>query len=310
MNADAPSHPSPPGPPASPVGAHVPVSGGMATKGLAYASRIGAETVQVFVSNPRGWAVTPGDPREDARMREREDLPVFVHATYLINLGTPGEETARRSVASLEHALRRGALIGAEGVVVHTGSAVSGSREDGLNRVRERLLPVLERLDAGAPAVLLEPMAGQGQVLCATVDDLARYLEAVDWHPAVGVCLDTAHAFAAGHDISTRAGMRAMLDRFGEAVGADRLRLVHANDSKAPCGSCRDRHENIGAGHIGAAPFAELFGHPVSAGVPVVVETPGPEKPHAADVAVLKKLRADPAAVRQDGTRGSAGAVP
>ena len=277
--------------PVSPVGAHVPVAGGMADKGLAYAEEIGAETIQVFVSNPRGWATNSGDPRQDARMRERTDLPVFVHSPYLINLGTPDDGTAEKSVVSLEHALRRSAQIGALGVVVHTGSAVSGGREAGLARTRERLMPLLERVGEDVPPVLLEPMAGQGQVLCATVDDLVAYFEALEWHPHVGVCLDTAHLFAAGHDISTAEGMRTALDRFGEVVGAERLKVVHGNDSKAPCGSNKDRHENIGAGFIGAEPFGELFRHPVSAGVPIILETPGPAGPHATDVATLKGLR-------------------
>ncbi|WP_017610535.1 deoxyribonuclease IV [Nocardiopsis xinjiangensis] len=276
--------------PFTPVGAHVPVAGGMATKGLAYADTIGAETIQVFTSNPRGWATKEGDPKQDARMRET-DLPVFVHSPYLINLGTPNEETAGKSTHSLGHTMRRGAEIGAGGVVVHTGSAVSGGREAGLARTRERLMPLLEELGEDVPPLLLEPMAGQGQVLCATVDDLVPYFEALDWHPNVGVCLDTAHLFAAGHDISTREGMREALDRFGEVVGADRLHLIHANDSKAPCGSNKDRHENIGEGHIGAEPFAELFTHPVTAGVPITLETPGPEEPHGKDVATLKDLR-------------------
>ncbi|GAA4958108.1 deoxyribonuclease IV [Streptomonospora halophila] len=280
---------------ASPIGAHVPVAGGMATRGLAYAADIAAETVQVFVSNPRGWATTPGSPDEDAELRERSDLPVFVHANYLINLGSPDETIAERSATALRHALQRGAEIGARGVVVHTGSAVRGGRDEGLARMRALLLPVLEELAEQVPPVLLEPMAGQGQVLCATVDDLGDYLAALDWHPRAGVCLDTAHVFAAGHDVSTPEGMSAMLDRFGEVAGAERLRLVHANDSKEACGSNKDRHENIGAGHIGSAPFGTLFEHPVSAGVPVVCETPGPVAPHAADVATLKDLRGGPA---------------
>ncbi|GAA4910952.1 deoxyribonuclease IV [Streptomonospora salina] len=276
---------------ASPIGAHVPVAGGLATRGLAYAADIAAETVQVFVSNPRGWATTPGNPGEDAKLRERTDVPVFVHANYLINLGAPDEGVAERSTASLEHALRRGADIGAGGVVVHTGSAVRGSREEGLERMRARLLPILERSGEDVPPVLLEPMAGQGQVLCATVDDLADYLAVLDWHPQAGVCLDTAHVFAAGHDVSTPAGMTQMLDRFGDVVGAQRLRLIHANDSKEPLASNKDRHENIGAGHIGADPFGALLEHPVRSGVPVVCETPGPVGPHAADIAALKELR-------------------
>lgn len=277
--------------PLTPIGAHVPVAGGMATKGLAYADKIGAETLQVFTSNPRGWAVNDGDPTQDAMMRERTDLPVFVHAPYLINLGTPNEETAGKSVRSLEHTLLRAAHIGARGVVVHTGSAVSGGREAGLSRTRERLLPLLEKMGDDVPPVLLEPMAGQGQVLCATVDDLVPYFEALDHHEHVGVCLDTAHLFAAGHDISTPEGMCKTLDRFGEVVGADRLKLVHGNDSKVPCGSNKDRHENIGKGHIGTEPFGELFRHPVTAGVPITLETPGPEGPHSEDVETLKRLR-------------------
>ncbi|WP_017623535.1 deoxyribonuclease IV [Nocardiopsis chromatogenes] len=275
----------------SPIGAHVPVSGGLATKGLAYAAEIGAETVQVFVGNPRGWAVTDGDPAEDAALRDRTDIPNFIHAPYLINLGTPDDAVGGKSLSALEHALRRGADIGAGGVVVHTGSAVRGGRDEGLARMRDRLLPLLERLGDSVPPVLLEPMAGQGQVLCATVDDLAGYLDALDWHPRAQVCLDTCHVFAAGHDIASREGMRTMLDRFGEVVGADRLRLIHANDSKAECGSNKDRHENIGAGRIGADPFAELFVHPVTAGVPLTLETPGPADPHAKDVQKLKELR-------------------
>ncbi|WP_106587021.1 deoxyribonuclease IV [Murinocardiopsis flavida] len=280
-----------PAPPRTPIGGHVPVAGGLATRGLAYADRVGAECVQVFVGNARGWATGPGDPREDALLRARTGLPAFVHAPYLINPGAPDPDVAAKSVASLGHALRRGAEIGALGVVVHTGSAVSDDRGAGLARAARRLGPLLDALGDSGPRLLLEPMAGQGRVLCATVEDVARYLDALEWHPMAGVCLDTAHLFAAGHDIASSKGMRAMLDGFGAAVGADRLGLVHANDSALPCGSRKDRHANIGAGHIGAEPFAELFSHPVSAGVPVTVETPGPEGPHAADIAALKRLR-------------------
>lgn len=273
----------------------MPVAGGMATRGLAYADRVGAECVQVFVGNARGWTTGPGVAREDEALRARPDLPVFVHAPYLINPGAPDPAVAEKSVASLAHSLRRGTEIGARGVVVHTGSAVVPGRGAGLARAARRLGPLLDSLGENGPRLLLEPMAGQGQVLCATVDDVVDYLDALGWHPRAGVCLDTAHVFAAGHDIASGEGMRAMLDHFGRTVGGDRLGLVHANDSALPCGSRKDRHANIGAGHIGAVPFAELFAHPVSAGVPVVVETPGPEGPHTEDIAVLQRLRDDTA---------------
>jgi deoxyribonuclease IV len=277
------------------VGAHVPVAGGLATGGLRYAAQIGAEAIQVFVSNPRGWAPAVGRPEEDERLRahgERTGMPVFVHSPYLINFGSPNPQTVASSVASVRHALTRGAAIGARGVVVHTGSAVSQSRPDAMRQVREHLLPLLDEIPGDGPDLLLEPMAGQGAMLCATVADLGPYLDVLDRHPRACLCLDTCHAFAAGHDLAAPGGVAAMLETLAATVGAERLKLIHANDSKDPCGSARDRHENIGAGMIGAAAFAELFRHPVSRGVPLVIETPGRSaEPHRADVETLKSLR-------------------
>lgn len=279
----------------SPVGAHVPVAGGLATGGLRYAGQIGAEAIQVFVSNPRGWALAAGKQAEDERLRAHgadTGMPVFVHSPYLINFGSPNPETVASSVASVRHALLRGAAIGARGVVVHTGSAVSQSREAAMGQVREHLLPLLEEIPADGPDLLLEPMAGQGRMLCATVQDLGPYFDALDRHPRVGVCLDTCHAFAAGHDLTAPGGVAATLDALVASAGTGRLKLIHANDSKDECGSCKDRHENIGAGRIGTGAFAELFRHPVSRGVPMVIETPGRSaEPHRADIETLKKLR-------------------
>ncbi|MGH3389447.1 MAG: deoxyribonuclease IV [Actinomadura sp.] len=274
-----------------PIGAHVPIAGGLATGGLKYAAEIGAEAVQVFVSNPRGWALSPGKPAEDTRLGE-SGVPVYVHANYLINFGSPTADTVTRSVESVLHALRRGAAIGARGVVVHTGSAVSQSHDAALRQVHEHLLPLLEEIPEDGPDLLLEPMAGQGRMLCATVQQLGPYLEALDDHPRVGVCLDTCHVFAAGHDLTATDGVAKTLGALVDTVGEGRLKLIHANDSKDACGSLRDRHENIGVGHLGERPFAELLRHPVVAGVPFIIETPGrsPE-PHRKDIDVLKRLR-------------------
>jgi deoxyribonuclease-4 len=134
-------------------------------------------------------------------------MRVFVHAAYLVNLGSPDPVTRRRSAASLAHSLRRGREIGARGVVVHTGSAVRAGRPAGMLHVRESLLPLLDSLGDDGPDLLLEPTAGRGQLLCATAADLGPYLAALDWHPRAGLCLDTCHAFAAGHDLATRGGV-------------------------------------------------------------------------------------------------------
>jgi deoxyribonuclease IV len=295
------------------IGSHATVTGGVATGGLSYASAVGAEVIQVFVSNPRGWAAGPGDRGEDARLRE-SPIPVFVHATYMINLGSGNPEVAARSEDAVAHALRRGAEIGARGVVVHTGSAAGwaardagegDARDRALRQIGEIALPLLDKLGDDDPDLLFEPMAGQGQMLCAHAGELASYLSAVEHHPKAGVCLDTCHLFAAGHDLTAEGGVAAMLAELDTAAGPEaagtvpvagqgadgrgRVKLVHANDSLLGCGSKRDRHAAIGAGQIGTAPFRELLA--ALPGVPFVVETPGGKAGHARDIATLKELR-------------------
>jgi deoxyribonuclease-4 len=243
---------------------------------------------------------------------------------------------AEKSADAVAHALRRGADIGARGVVVHTGSAAGWAARagrDGDARAREArdgdatagdararalrqigkiALPLLDKLGDDDPDLLFEPMAGQGQMLCAQAGDLAAYLSAVEFHPKAGVCLDTCHLFAAGHDLAADGGVAAMLAELSTvtgstgtggtvadgtgtggtgtgATGGSRVKLVHANDSLLGCGSKRDRHEAIGAGMIGTAPFRELL-----AALPdacFVVETPGGKAGHARDIATLKGLR-------------------
>ena len=305
----------------NPVGAHVPVAGkGLAGTGLAYARRVGAEAVQVFVANPRGWATPPGDPARDEAFRTacaEEGLAAFVHAPYLINFGSDTAATRAHSADSLRHSLLRGHAIGARGVVLHTGSAVGSAADGGSRRpeamaqIRADLRPLLDELAAlgdDAPMLLLEPTAGQGRSLCSRMEDLAEYLDALDGHPGVGICLDTCHAFAAGHDLAAPGGVTATLDALVAAAGPGRLRLIHANDSQDELGARKDRHANIGDGRIGAAPFRELFEHPETAGVPLVVETPdrrhgGDGTGHAADITRLKELRAAAAAGASHGGR-------
>ncbi|WP_336318390.1 deoxyribonuclease IV [Streptomyces lavendofoliae] len=278
------------------VGGHVPVAGGLAKTGLTYAREVGAEAVQVFVANPRGWATPAGNPVQDELFREEcavEGIPAYVHAPYLINFGSHTEATVEFSVASLRHSLRRARDIGALGVVVHTGSATGGRpRQEALAQVRAHMLPLLDELDHDDdPFLLLESTAGQGSSLCSRTWDFGPYFEALDAHPKLGVCLDTCHIFAAGHDLTGEHGVRQTLDLLVDTVGEGRLKLIHANDSQDVVGAHKDRHANIGAGHIGEDPFRELMRHPAADGVPLVIETPGGKEGHAADIERLKKLR-------------------
>jgi deoxyribonuclease-4 len=267
----------------SAIGAHVPSAGGLARTAIPYAQRVGAQAVQIFLGNPRGWAATAGEPAQDAAFAEicaQQRIPVFVHAPYLINLGSPQPVTFERSVVALKHVLARSAFIGAAGVVLHAGSAVeAAARDQSLRQLREALLPILIELEAspGPLRLLIEPTPGG--------------FAALEQHPRLGVCLDTCHAYAAGHDLAAPGGVRRTLNLLVKTVGRGRLGLVHANDSRDPLGSRRDRHAPVGVGTIGIDPFAELFVHPATRGVPVVIETPGGEEQHHTDIRALKRLR-------------------
>ena len=288
----------------NPVGTHVKVGKGLVAGALAKAVEIECEAMQIFVGNPRGWARSPGRPEEDEAFRAATSelgIRVVIHSPYLVNLGSPTPATLENSAAIVAHNLRRAVELGAEGVVVHTGSFVAPAGDGqqtplydaAMRQVRESLLPMLDAVaDDTMPWLLLEPTAGQGRSLCAGVDDLEGYLRALDFHPKAGICLDTCHVFAAGAPLDEPGGATATLDRIVAIGGPGRLRLVHANDSMDARGSCRDRHQKLGEGHIGIGAFAELLAHPATEGVPFILETPGSRDLGNPQFALIKALRA------------------
>jgi deoxyribonuclease-4 len=237
------------------IGAHTPTSGGMAKRSLGYAETIKAEVIQVFASNPRGWAMPEPNPAADEDFKIKAaamDVTTYVHAPFLINLGSPTEGTYKNSLASTAYSLKRGKEIGALGVVIHTGSAVDeGHVANAWKQIHEGMMPILNALPEDGPSLLLEPTAGQGQSLVKKLDDLENYLKALEYHPKIGICLDTCHVFAAGHDIAKKGGMTETLDLLVQIAGAERFQLVHANDSMDVCGALKDRHQNLGDGYIG-----------------------------------------------------------
>jgi deoxyribonuclease-4 len=278
------------------LGAHTPTSGGMAKRSIAYAEEVRAEAIQVFASNPRGWAMPDANVEADTLFRDKAlelDIETYVHAPFLINLGSPTVATYENSVASTAYSLRRAREIGSKGVVVHTGSAVDVDYVDkAWKQIKKGMMPVLNKLKDEDPWLLLEPTAGQGQSLVKKLDDLLYYFEALEWHPKVGVCLDTCHVFAAGHDIAKKGGMTETLDLLVKLVGIDRIKLIHTNDSMDVCGALKDRHQNLGDGEIGLKAFEELLAHPVAQNAPLILETPGMEEKHGEEIALLSKMRA------------------
>jgi deoxyribonuclease-4 len=278
------------------LGAHTPTSGGMAKRSIAYAQEVKAEAIQVFASNPRGWAMPDANVEADKLFRDKAlelDIETYVHAPFLINLGSPTVGTYENSVASTAYSLRRAREIGSKGAVIHTGSAVESDYVDkAWKQIKKGMMPVLNKLTEEDPWLLLEPTAGQGQSLVKKLDDLIHYFEALEWHPKVGVCLDTCHVFAAGHDIAKKGGMTETLDLLVKLVGIERIQLIHANDSMDVCGALKDRHQNLGDGEIGIKPFEELLAHPVAQNAPLILETPGMEEKHGKEIALLSKMRA------------------
>lgn len=277
------------------IGAHTPTSGGMAKRSIEYALTTGAEAIQVFASNPRGWAMPDANVEADKLFRQKAeelDLAVYVHAPFLINLGSPTVGTYENSLASTAYSLKRAKEIGALGTVIHTGSAVDEKHvPTAWKQINKGMMPILNKIKDEDPWLLLEPTAGQGQSLVKQLDDLTKYFDALEWHPKVGVCLDTCHVFAAGHDISKKGGMTQTLDLLVSIVGIERFKLIHTNDSMDVCGALKDRHQNLGEGEIGLKPFEELIAHPAVANAPLILETPGQEPEHGAEIALLKKMR-------------------
>ena len=287
VNAAIPSAPT--CVPRSAIGSHVAVGGGLVRAGLGEAAEVGAEVIQLFASNPRAWRPSRVDPDVDALFRERcaeLAVPVFVHASHLINLGSPSDETLESSIALLGHTLRRAADLGARGVVVHAGTSVSrGRRDAALAKLHGIVGRLLDEAHEGVQ-LLIEPTSGGGEALASTVDSAIEYLAALD-DDRVGVCLDTCHLHAAGDPMNTGAGVQQTMSKVAARIGAERVGLIHVNDSRDARGSRRDRHESLGSGQIGAEAFTGLFLNPVLAGVPMVVETPS----HREDVAFLKQRR-------------------
>lgn len=277
--------------PRPPIGAHISVAGGLA-KALTRLDAVGATAAQVFVANPRAWAPPAADPDGDAAFAAACAVPVYVHAPYLINFGSPTAQTTERSAEALAFSLRRGAAIGARGVVVHAGSAVAGHRRDeALEQTRTAILRVLDGV-RDAPPLLIEPTAGGGAALASDAVSTAEYLARFDGDERLGLCLDTCHMHAAGHDLRDADSVARAVRAYAKAGP---VRLLHVNDSRDPAGSKRDRHASlgsgtIGGGTIGADALAALFRSPTTRRLPMIVETD--DSNHAGDIATLHRLHA------------------
>lgn len=233
--------------------------------------------MQIFSRNPRGWAAPPLERDQVRRFRDLRERagfwPLAVHSIYLINLAAPDPTTLDRSRRAFRQEIKRCIELDADYLVVHPGNPKHGDVERAISTVAESIRAAARGLKLGRLTILIENTAGQGSAIGHRFEQLAEILWALDGIPA-GICLDTAHAFAAGYDLSTEAGFKAAVRDMESSFGLDRIKLIHSNDSKAPMGSRLDRHQHIGLGYIGARGFGRLLRSLKFRRIPFILETP------------------------------------
>ena len=247
--------------------------------------------MQVFLSNPRGWA----GPRTDtdrvesflSRWRGSGLGPLVVHAPYLVNIASPNREFLRKSRDLVRSTLAACEAFGAEFLVVHAGAGGPGEPAEALERAATSLRGVI--LDAVSARVVVELMAGTSGAVASTIGEAERLFREVA-SEELRLCLDTCHLFASGYAIDSETGIDAVFTELRETSLLDSLVLIHANDSKFGRGERRDRHENIGDGRIGVGGFGVLLTRPELSDVTVILETPGDAERKARDIGLLRRL--------------------
>lgn len=274
------------------LGAHVSTSGGVSTA-LPRAAAIGATAMQIFTKQASQWREPAIDEAERQRFRELRAASHIAfanaHDSYLINLASPDPALWTRSLASFTCELRRCEALELDALVSHPGNYID-DRWEGMARNVAGIGLALGAVP-GTTRLLMELTAGSGTALGSTFEEMALLIGAIprEHRARVGVCLDTAHVFAAGYDL--KADYDGVWAAFDDTIGIDRLGLLHLNDSKASLGSHRDRHELIGEGAIGPEAFCRIMTDPRLARVPKIIETPKLDDAEKTDRRMLARLR-------------------
>ncbi len=264
-----------------PLGAHQSIAGGY-HKAVDLAIETGCDCLQIFTRNINRWDVSPLDAAGVAAFRaavQAADLALVVaHDSYLINPAAADDALREKSIAGLVVELERAEALGIPWVVAHPGAAGEQPVATAVARAADGIAAALDRTGRLRAGILIETTAGQGSCLGASFEEIATMLDRIDRKRSrrdrAAVCLDTCHVFAAGYPLSPQAALDETLALFDRLIGVDRLKVIHANDSKRELGSRVDRHEAIGRGKIGREAFRLLVNHPLLAGIPMILETP------------------------------------
>ncbi len=273
------------------LGIHVSISGTI-DQANDRAKELGCDAFQMFTRNPRGWKYKRLDGKEVEEFRRKNESynihPAVAHMPYLPNLSSPKKMIYNRSVKSLTAELDRCATLGVPYIVTHLGSHMGKGTDLGLVQIVGAVNTALSESESDV-MLLLENTAGTQNSMGSTFGDLKRIIDRVENRKRVGVCFDTAHAYAAGYDLHSAQGVVETLERFNKTLGLGVLKVIHLNDSQVGLGSGRDRHEHIGLGYIGENGFRVFLRHEAVRGLPFIMETPIDERRDAAGN--MKKAR-------------------
>ena len=260
------------------LGVHV-SGAGKIYQSLDIAKNLGCDTLQIFSRSPQSWRngaqLAPEDIKEFNFRRKKYKIdPVFIHISYLINLASPDPRLYHASIGAYIEDLQEAEKLGADFIVTHMGSHKETSEDAGIKRLIEALNQILEKTRDLKVGILLENTSGSGSWLGYRFYHQQKILKGLQDKTRVGLCLDTAHAYLAGYDLSTKSGLDKMVDEIQEMVGTKLIKLVHLNDAAGELGCHHDRHDHIGQGHIGLAGMKRIINHPKFKNIPMILETP------------------------------------
>ncbi len=298
------------------IGGHVSSAGGLILA-IDRAKDLGANTFQFFISPPQQWAQTKHSETDIAdfvkKAHEAGIKQIFIHGTYLGNLATAKPEHLAKSIAWLQYAMETAQKLGITGVIFHTGSHGGRGFDAAVDQIANSLNEILgtrhqalgnsnhSSENAGStasslppialPYLILENSAGGGGSIGSKFSQLGAILKKAN-NPRIKICIDTCHAFAAGYDVKTPAGLAKTLTEFDQEIGLENLVAIHANDTKFDLGSGKDRHENIGEGFIGKDGFKNMLNNEHLKNIPFILEVPGfaGTGPDKENIEILKSL--------------------
>ncbi|MCX5707132.1 MAG: deoxyribonuclease IV [Candidatus Omnitrophica bacterium] len=248
------------------------------SESLKLAHELGCNTMQIFARNPQRWRADflHPDELEEFRLEQAKFKidPISIHISYLINLASPDSRLYRASIEAYIEDILEAHVLGADYIVTHMGSHKDTSEEAGIRRLVEALNSIIDKTSGTKVGILLENTSGSGSWLGYKFGHHKKILAGIKDKSRVGLCLDTAHAYLAGYDISTKIGLDKMLDEMDKAAGLNRLKLIHLNDARGELGSHHDRHDHIGKGSIGLEGMKRIINHPKLKDKPFILETP------------------------------------